>query len=81
MTRLDRGELERLKTTERVVEKKFSFGDTTYTSKRELELPVWISRKKVYIRTYVVDGEVPWLIGRTTMQNLRMKLDLERERK
>ena len=79
MTRLDRGELERLKTTERVVEKKFSFGDTTYTSKRELELPVWISRKKVYIRTYVVDGEVPWLIGRTTMQNLRMKLDLERE--
>ena len=77
MARLNREEVDRIKRTEKTTEKKFSFGTTNYVSKRELELPAWVGKQKIYIRTYVLDGDVPWLIGRITMQNLKMRLDLE----
>ena len=68
----------RLKDTEKRVEREFRFGESKYECRRELEIPVWIKGKKIYIRTCVVEGDIPWLIGRTTLQNLKVSLDLER---
>ena len=31
------------------------------------------------MRTFVVEGDIPWLIGRTTLQKLKVSLDLERD--
>ena len=67
----------RIRKSEKFVSRKFRFGETTYDCRKELEIPVWLGGLKVYIRTFLVDGDIPWLIGRETMQRLRINLDLE----
>ena len=69
----------RLKETEKRVDKEFRFGESKYGCTRELEIPVWIKGEKIYLRTFVVEGDIPWLIGRTTLQKLKVSLDLERD--
>ena len=67
----------RIRKSEKFVSRKFRFGETTYDCRKELEIPVWLGGLKVYIRNFLVDGDIPWLIGRETMQRLRINLDLE----
>ena len=67
----------RVKLTKQNADKKFKFGETEYESDKILELPCIIGRSKVFLRTYVLKGNIPWLIGRVTMQKLGAIVDFE----
>ena len=80
MGRLSAEEVSRIKRTSVVVTRCFKFGETEYQSRKELQLPAWIGKEKIYLKTFVVDGNIPWLIGKNTMKNLKMELDMETNR-
>ena len=53
----------------------FKFGESEYEGLKSLEIPCKIGEHEFYIETVVIDGDVPWLIGRKTME--RMERDIK----
>ena len=58
--------------------KVFNFGETTYKSRAILEIPMKLKGKKFYMRTEILQGDIPWLIGKKTMSRMCMSLDMSR---
>ena len=69
-------ELKRMKDTRRESHKVFNFGTSSYKSKGIIEIPVTLKGRKFYLRTEVL-GDIPWLIGKKTMSNMGMMLNLK----
>ena len=46
----------------------FWFGIQKVTSKRTFELPIEIGNLKVSLKTEIVDGDIPWLVGTESLK-------------
>ena len=64
MVSLDREEVQRVNRTKKESSKVFNFGETQYSSRGVVEIPVAVKGKKFYLITEIIQGDVPWLIGR-----------------
>ena len=76
---MNQQELERMKKTRRESNKVFKFGESVYMSKGIIEIPVIMKGRKFYLRTEIVQGDVPWLMGKRTMSRMGMTIDLKRD--
>ena len=56
---------------------KYWFGKTAYRVSKELVIPVKIKGRNLSVRIKMLEGEIPLLIGRKTMEDWNMKLDFE----
>ena len=56
---------------------KYWFGKTAYKVLKELVIPVKIKGRNLSVRIKMLEGEIPLLIGRKTMEDWNMKLDFE----
>ena len=63
--------------TRKQSDKVFNFGETSYKSKGVMEIPVTWNDKKFYLKTEILEGDIPWLVGKTAMHNLGMVLNLK----
>lgn len=52
------------------------FGESSYKSKGVVEIPVTVKNKKFYLKTEILEGDIPWLIGQKTLSNMGMMLNL-----
>ena len=60
--------------------KTFYFRETPYMSRGILKLPCQIGEHKFYIKTEILKGDIPWLIGRETMENMDMVNNVKKEK-
>ena len=65
-----------MKETKRESTKIFHFGESSYESKGLVEIPAMLKGEKFYLRTEVLQGDIPWLIGKSTMSKMGMMLNL-----
>ena len=65
-----------MRKSERKVERSFHFGESEYKALRELEIPCDMGGERIYIRTIIVQGDIPWLIGRETMARMKMEIGI-----
>ena len=68
-----------MKNTKRDSNKVFKFGESSFKSRGIIEIPVVVKGKKFYLKTEILQGDVPWLIGKGTMSRMGMTIDLERD--
>ena len=80
MVSLDREEVQRVNRTKKESSKVFHFGETQYSSRGVIEIPVVVKRKKFYLITEIIQGDVPWLIGKNAMGRMGMHLDIKRNK-
>ena len=59
--------------------KVFKFGESLFMSKGVIEIPVMMKGYKFYLKTEILQGDVPWLIGKKTMSRMGMKLNLKKD--
>ena len=74
---LSRKELQRMVDTKVESHKVFKFGETNYKSKAVMEIPVMLGGRKFYLKTEILQGDIPWLIGKRTMSRMNMKLNMK----
>ena len=77
---LSKEELKRLNDTKKESNKVFNFGESSYKSKGVLEIPVILRERKFYLKTEILQGDIPWLIGKKTMSRMGMVIDLKRDK-
>ena len=77
---MSQNELKRMKDTRRESHKVFNFGTSSYKSKGVIEIPVTLKGRRFYLRTEVLEGDIPWLIGKKTMSNMGMMLNLKEDK-
>lgn len=51
-------------------DKRYRFGETGYDVAKVLEIPCFLNGRRFSIRTEVVEGDIPWLIGVETLERL-----------
>ena len=73
---LSREELKRMNDTKKGSDKVFNFGESSFKSKGVMEIPVTLKGRKFYLKTEILEGDIPWLIGKKTMSSMEMKLNL-----
>ena len=73
---LEKKDLERIRLTRKKSTKSFYFGESVFHAKETLEIPVKLGGEKIYIRTEHLDGDIPWLMGKETMERMKLKLDV-----
>ena len=56
--------------------KVFNFGESSFKSKGVFEIPVIVKDKKFYLKT-ILQGDIPWLIGKKTMSKMGMMIYLK----
>ena len=74
---LSLSELKRIRETKKESNKVFKFGESSYKSKGVMELPVVLKDRKFYLRTEILQGDIPWLIGKKTMSRMGMRIDMK----
>ena len=58
----------------------FRFGDGVQSRSFEcVKIPVFFGKKRRVLKVDIVDNEIPLLISKPAMKNLRMKLDFEND--
>ena len=70
-------ELKRIRETKEESNKVFKFGESSYKAKCVMELPVVLKDRKFYLRTEILQGDIPWLIGKKTMSRMGMRIDMK----
>lgn len=68
-----------MKDTRKESNKAFKFGKCLYKSKGVLEIPVVLKGRKFYLCTEILEGDIPWLMGKRTMSKMGMTIDLKRD--
>src|SRR5215469_15579705 len=68
-------EKEELKLTEREEKNIFCFGNERYNSNHTVDIPVQLDKRRIKIRTSVIDGEMPWIIGKETIKKMGAQFD------
>ena len=56
----------------------FSFGNMDCKAVKSILIPCKVGKIEFDIRTVVVTGEVPWLLGRRTLEQMRAKLIVDK---
>ena len=56
-------------------EEAYWFGKTGYNMIKELELPMTIRERKIWVKMKMLNGDIPLLIGRKTIEDWKMKMD------
>ena len=59
--------------------KVFNFGESAFKSKGVIEIPATLKGQKFYLKTEILQGDVPWLIGKKTMNRMGMVIDLKKD--
>ena len=59
--------------------KVFNFGESAFKSKGVIEIPVSLKGRKFYLKTEILQGDVPWLIGKKTMNRMGMVIDMKKD--
>ncbi len=77
---MDKKGRERMKKSNKQSSRLFTFGDTTIGSRCTMEIPVVIGNEKVLIKTEILKGDVPWLIGKETMSRMNMKIHIKEKK-
>ena len=77
---LEQEEVKRVNRTKEGSDKTFSFGETKYTSRGRIEIPVTVKGKKFFLKTEIVGGDVPWLLGKKAMEKMGMHIDTKRNK-
>ena len=77
---MSREELKRMHETKRDSSKVFNFGETSFKSKGLMEIPVIIKGQKFYLKTEILQGDIPWLMGKKTMSRMGMVMDLRKDK-
>jgi hypothetical protein len=60
--RLTREEFKRMNEGKEECKKTFFFGDSKVESLEIMDIPCRIGERNIYIRTILVDGDIPWLV-------------------
>ena len=55
----------------------FVFGGKSYKSKKVLRIPCELNGIKVFIRTEIIEGDFPWLIGRECLEKMGAIIDVK----
>lgn len=55
----------------------FYFGETKYESKKKIRIPCKLGKTLFSIETYVINGNIPWLVGKETLEKMGAVIDLE----
>src|SRR5215469_9865901 len=76
---MNKRELEETLRSEKKSEGIFGFGKQKVTSKKTFELPIEIGNLKVFLKTEIVDGDIPWLVGTESLRKMKAIIDLEKE--
>ena len=58
----------------------YCFGKTECKVIKELKLPVKIGGRIIWIKVKMLEGDVPLLIGRETMEEWKMKIDFDKQK-
>jgi hypothetical protein len=74
--RVDGGERKKMLESKKVSTKIFKFGESEYKASSVMNIPCWVGGEKIYIRTVILKGDIPWLIGRETMAKLKMEINV-----
>ena len=76
----DQQEIKKMSKSMEQSNKTFYFGETPYSSRGILKLPCKIGEHRFYIKTEILKGDIPWLIGRETMENMDMVINVKKEK-
>src|SRR5215469_13666131 len=57
----------------------FSFLENKVILKKTYELPVEIGNFKAFLKTEIVEGDIPWLVGTDSLRKMGAIIDLEKE--
>ena len=77
---LDREGRERMKMSVKTSSRLFTFGDTNFASRCTMEIPVFIGGLRVFLKTEILKGDIPWLIGKDTMSRMDMKVHVKEKK-
>ena len=72
--------MKRMNETKRDSSKVFNFGETSFKSKGLMEIPVILKEQKFYLKTEILQGDIPWLMGKKTMSRMGMVMDLRKDK-
>ena len=76
---MNKRELKETFRSEKRSEGVFFFGKQKVISKKTYELPVEIGNFKALLKTEIVEGDIPWLVGTDSLRKIGAIVDLERE--
>ena len=77
---METNEIRKIRESKCESDKVFIFGESTFKSIGRMDLPVTIMNKRFYLRTEIINGDTPWLLGRKAMSNMDMIIKMK-ERK
>lgn len=69
--------IQRIKESSQPSNGNFTFGNSNYKSLKTINIPCQINKRNFKIKTEVVDGDIPWLIGKDTMARMGMIIHIE----
>ena len=70
-------ELQYIQNTQKLKKGCFVFGKTEYKILKEILLPCKIEEKSFNLKINVIEGDVPLLLGKSAMKNMKLKINLE----
>ena len=79
MSSLDLEELKRINQTKRESSRRFNFGETQYISRGVIQIPAIVKGRRFTLATEILQGDVPWLIGKVAMGKMGMHIDVRRK--
>src|SRR5215469_9827209 len=76
---INKEELREVKNTMEKMSGSVLFGETKYEIFKTVQIPIKIGNLTTKMKIRIVKGEIPWLLGRETMEQLGLVLDLNEE--
>ena len=76
---LSHSELEEIKVTQRPSEKRFILGETEYKERKVVVIPGEIGLIKLRVKTEVVEGDIPWIMGKDWMIENGLEIDMNKK--
>ena len=76
---MNKRELEETLLSEKKSEGVFWFGKQKVISKKTYDLPVEIGNFKALLKTEIVEGDIPWLVGTESLRKMGAIINLEKK--
>src|SRR6201990_1293693 len=71
-------EREEVRKTMEVIEGNYVFGESKYTAVKRIRIPCSLDRWDCYLLTDVVQGDIPWLLGRESLRKMGACINLHK---
>src|ERR1044072_409318 len=71
-------EREEVRKTMEVIEGNYVFGESKYTAVKRIRIPCSLDRWDFYLLTDVVQGDIPWLLGRESLRKMGACINLHK---